>query len=384
MKCWRRGRWGRRLCALALLVSALWLAVATSAHNFVPQQMRVGAYPQREGTGWLGKVFLDVPSFDLRHLAQIQECMRGPLQSLERGCRSADLDSDGDADLGDVARIQRSFHTANLIWAERLISDRDPDFTFRTPWIDFPAGPQGYGFDDEFATMGDFLDDYIYDVSRPELLDAPFGSFIIRFTGFLAVRLEDEVREGVSGLPIWIDTGTLGYDAYSTIIGVTVYREINVGRPQGQTFINWGPSVEVLGLFPIAVVYYNIFDPQGRTNNDRAGIEQYSWHGGGLPWPAGQLMVHSQRGPGTLIPPRVIYQQEDIQLVVKGDFEADFDIDLKDFQWYQFCANPEYFFLPTWCEPFDVDNNRRIELAEYAQFLEAMNGPGAPGGLEGP
>lgn len=305
--------------------------------------------------------------------------MSGPGEFRPPACVPVDLDRDLDADLRDVARFQREYAKTNLIWAERFLEGRTADFTFKTDWIDFPAGPTDSQLDSAFETIGDFFDDYIYDVSDPAKLAHPFGSFVVRFTGYLSVRLEDEVRDlSFSGVPIWIDVGTLGYDAYGASVGIEVYREINVARPQGQFFTNFGPSAEVLGLFPINITYYNIHDPDRRLGNERAGVEAYSWHGGGLPWPGGGNMVHPTRGPATLVPPWVIYQSEDVQPVVKGDFEADADVDLRDFQWFMFCADPTLTFPPYWCEPFDVNNNRRVDPGEFEPFRARMNGPGVP------
>jgi hypothetical protein len=177
----------------------------------------------------------------------------------------------------------------------------------------------------------------------------------------------------------------MGYDGYQTRIGEVVYRFPNVRW--AQPFYNWGPAVEVVGLFPIEITYVNVYDPNGTMGNERAGVEVYSWHGGGLPWPAGLQMVHEVRGPATLLPPRVIYQipPEERLPVVKGDFEADYDIDLHDFQWYQLCSNPDFFFLPTYCRAFDADGDGRLDGSDYAAFQRAMRGPGvSPDGGEGP
>lgn len=341
--------------------------------------MRAGAIPPTPGRGWIGEVYLDFPSFDPAHAARFAECRTGPGAGTPETCGPTDLDRDADVDLRDLARFQREYRAPNLIWAERFLPGLAPAFTFRTDWIDFPAGPVDSAADADFSTIGDFLDGYIYEVSNPDELAQPFGAFVIQFRGYLAIRLADEVRElDFTGVPIWIDVGMLAYDAYSASVGIEVYREINVARPQGQFFTNFGPSAEVLGLFPITITYYNIYDPDRVFGNQRAGVEVYSWHGGGLPWPGGENMVHPTRGPATLIPPWVIYQAEDIRPVVKGDFEADADVDLRDFQWFLFCADPTLTFPPYWCEPFDVDNSRRVDPDEFEPFRSRMLGPGVP------
>lgn len=351
---------------------------SSEAHFFLSRSLRAGAIPNYPGHGWVGEVFLSFPSFDPVHTDRFSDCGGGPDSTIGPSCSAADLDRDGDSDLRDIARFQIEYGNPNMIWVERFLGNMTPDFTFTTNWIDFPAGKQDSDLDRNFQRIGDFLNDYLHNVSAPKMLDYPFGSFVIRFSGYLGVHLEDEVRENVLGLPVWIDVGVLGYDAYSAYVGINIFREINVARPQGQFFTNFGPSTEVLGLFPIRIVYYNIDDPDNRTGNGRAGVEAYSWHGGGLPWPGGFNMVHPLRGPATLIPPWVIYQAEDIQPIVKGDFEADADIDLKDFRWFTICANPTFTFTPYWCEPFDINNNGRVLMSEYESFRSRMLGPGVP------
>lgn len=358
-------------------VTCVFLAVPQvgKAHVFTARRWRAGAYPPYDGSGWFAEVFLNVPTLDLRHYAVLQRCLTGPMQPQDAACAAGDLDQDQDVDLRDFARFQRDFHDAHLLRAANYVAGREPDFTFRTPWIDFPAGPDGSYRDSNFATVGDFLNDYIYDVSDPSKLAEPFGSLFLRFTGLIKIRMSDEIRVPASqGLPVWIDVGTLAYDGYEVRVGELIYRFPNIRY--GQPFYHWGPAVEVVGLFPIEIAYLNVYDPNDEVGNPRAGIEVYSWHGGGLPWPAGQQMVHEIYGPATLLPPRVIYQPGDERPVVAGDFEADDDVDLGDFQFYQYCADLDFFFLPTFCQVFDFDGDNRLTPSDFAALQDAMKGPG--------
>lgn len=372
----------RRSLAVTLAVLGAVLAgtiESAEAHVFIARFHRVGAYPTYDGNGWVGEAFLNVPNYDLAHHAVLQGCLDGPDVLYKSGCRAGDLDRDGDVDLGDVARFQGAFYDSHLLRARRLIEDRAPDFTFRTDWIDFPAGPMDSDRDANFQTVGDFLNDYIYDVSDPSKLDEPFGALFLRFTGFIKITLEDEVRvQQPIGLPVWIDVGTLGFDGFQVRVGEVMYRFPNVRW--AQPFFNWGPAVEVLGLFPIEIIYLNIHDPEGKMGNERAGIEVYSWHGGGLELPAGQQMIHETRGPATVLPPRVIYQEADVRPLAKGDFDADYDIDLRDFQWYQGCADPEFYFLPSYCKDLDFDDDGDLDSDDFTAFHAAFRGPGAPSG----
>ena len=148
------------------VVVALAAGVA-EAHVFVSYLHRQGAYPPHDGAGWLGEAFLNVPNFDLDHHALLQGCLTGANRAYAGDCRGGDMDRDGDVDLRDFGRLQAAFHDAHLLHAQRYVADREPDFTFRTDWIDFPAGPENSRLDVDFSTVGGFLDDYIYDVSDP-------------------------------------------------------------------------------------------------------------------------------------------------------------------------------------------------------------------------
>ncbi len=348
------------------------------AHVFVSRAHRVGAYPPYDGSGWWAEVFLDIPNLDLAHYARLQACLGGPDVPLLPDCEAADLERDDDVDLRDMARFQNDLGHATLVDAERYADGRVADFTFRTDWIDFPAGPEDSDLDVNFQTIGDFFNDYIYDVSDPAKLDEPFGSLFVRFTGLIKVKISDEtrIRESVA-LPLWVDFGTMGYDGYRTRVGESVYRIANVNWID-QPFFAFGPSIEAPGLYPIEVTYFNSYDPDGALDNERAGVELYSWHGGGLPWPAGNQMTHDELGPGTLVPPRVIYQLSDVRLLILGDFDADTDVDMHDFWWFQFCYDPNVFFLPFGCDQLDFNSDGKVEEYDVDEFNSTFFGPGAP------
>ncbi len=88
-----------------------------------------------------------------------------------------------------VATLPATFHDPHLLRADRFVADREPDFTFRTDWIDFPAGPADSDLDASFTTVGNSLNDHIYDISDPSKLDEPFCSLFLRFTGFIKMAL---------------------------------------------------------------------------------------------------------------------------------------------------------------------------------------------------
>ncbi len=260
----------------------------------------------------------------------------------------------------------------NLLTVERYVKRRTPDLTFRTNWIDFPAGPQGIDRDENFATLGDFLNDYIFDVSAPEILDEPFGNFLLRFKGFLKVVLEDTSLSHI-GMPTLVDFGTLGADGYRLVAGESLYRQLRV-QPNFPFFFENG-FYFALGIFPIEVTVYNRYDPGNQLGYGYAGIEMYSWHGG-MALPGGENMTHPVFGPATLVPPHIIYQVEDIVPYVEGDFDGNYDMDLRDYAQLARCfsppiacaAGPGRFFCFDWCQDFDIDHDDDLDLKDFSQI----------------
>ena len=320
-----------RLGSIALLFGLAIVAGPATAepdaatHVFVPASYRVGAYPTYSGSGWIGRAYLNIPD----------------------------------------ASVQNLFFAESYIVRDDIV----PDFFFRTPWIDFPAGPVDVAPDSSFATIGDFLNDYIYNVTDSAKLNEPFGNFVLKFSGFLRVAFEDETLGGV-GLPVGVDFGTSGYDGFRFLLGTSIYR-LPIVNPD-DSFYRENAFVEAVGLFPVEVTYYNRYEPDDPLG--RAGIELYSWHGGGLAWPMGDRMIHPARGPGTIVPPWLIYQLIDIQSIRPGDFTADSLVDLADFGWFEFCftgtvTDPSGSIRPG-CDSLDFDGDLDVELDDYATFLE--------------
>lgn len=311
-----------------------WGAASADAHVFLFEAYRAGAMPPYEGGGWVGAAYLNIPSASAAH----------------------------------------------LLTAEAYIANRPPDFTFRTNWIDFPAGPAAIAPDADFITMGDFLNDYIYDVSDPSKLDEPFGHFVLRFSGYLRIAFVDNTLADPNP-PIWVEFGTAGCDGYRLRVHDTIYR-LPIA-PADNNFYFENCITEVPGMYPIQFTYFNRYDPQNAVNMDRAGVELYSWHGGGLPWPAGNNLVHPVLGPATIVPPWVIYQANDVQPLIAGDFDADSDVDLSDMQWMQNCYTGSGdeeggFLLEPGCPALDFDEDVDVELSDYAGFREVFAGPSGP------
>ncbi len=316
------------LCALTLAT----VFQRANGHWNVFLYSRAGAPPTYRGGGWLAECFLNIP----------------------------------DPSAGD------------LILAERHAASRQPDFTFRTDWIDFPAGPIGVDRDSRFATMGDFLDDYIYDVSDPAKLDEPFGSFLLRFRGLLKVTFEEN-NDDLMILPVWVTVGCNGYDGYRARVDDATFR-LSIVNPDDSFY--WEHFFfHGTGLFPFEITYYNRFDPEGTLGYERAGIEVYTWHGGGLPWPAGKRLIHHRFGDSTVIPPRVIYHPEDVLPIVRGDYDTDSDFDLRDLQWLQNCftleaseEKPPVDILPG-CEWMDLQQDADIDRYDFRELFALLTGP---------
>lgn len=306
------------------------------AHFFVVSGDRVGPSPTGVGSGWVGEAFLNIPD------------------------ESA----------------------TELLTSEIYILNRQPDFTFRTTFIDFPAGPDDAAFDADLATIGDFLDDYIFDVSDPAMLDTPFGNFVLRFSGLVDVRFEDSTL-GIYGLPVLLDFATQGFGAYRTRIGATSIYRLSDTRFGGPLFGENG-LVQALGLFPIEITYLNRFDPNAEFDHQLAGVELYSWHPGGLPWPAGQVLNIDGFGLATVTPPSVIYQVEDIPIPAKGDVDGDLASSLTDFQALQNCyTGSGSFALDAFCTALDFDHDDDIDTRDLFIFDGTMLGPGFYAWLKG-
>jgi len=303
-----------------------------AAHWDVFGRERIGAAPPRNGAGWYGECFLGIPD------------------------ESA----------------------SNLFLAEHFVEGRVPDFTFKTDWIDFPAGPMAVDLDRNFATMGDFFDDYITDVSHPEKLNEPFGSFLVRFSGNLNVVWEDNA-DALMILPVWVDFACNGYDGYRVEVGDVGFRIPTVNPADAFYWEHF--FFHATGLYPVRMTFYNRFDSNPTSPFGRAGFELYSLHGGGLAWPAGGQLIHERLGRATIVPPRVIYQPDDIQPVLVGDFDTDGDFDLRDFHWLQSCftgpvdeeLGPVNLFPG--CEWVDFDGDRDVDVTDAALFHDLFMGP---------
>lgn len=320
--------------------SRSWIALAAfgltlttlHAHPFVPQDTRVGAFPAFPGEGWAGEAFLNLPGNAAEH----------------------------------------------LLVAEKFVQGRIPDFTFRTQWIDFPAGPVSDVADADLLTVGDLLDGYIFDVSDPAKLNEPMSHLLLRFSGLVKVTLQDESRTlGYIGPPIWLDYGSWGFDGYRTTVGgVTCYSVINSNEFESAWY-NFGPSIEVQGLYPIRVTYFNNYDPDGSRGAPRGGFELYSWQGSPYFWPAANSTPpHSVFGPMTLAPPWPIYQPGDQLPMERGDFDGNATIDLHDYQWIQNCfCNDAVCFLAAGCDWVDFDLDAKINWTDADLFTKTQSGP---------
>lgn len=262
-----------------------------------------------------------------------------------------------------------------LSFAEDYVADKQPDFTFETDWIDYPSGPEALGRDDAYPTIRDFLVGNFRNVSDAGALAEPFGDFLIRFSGFLKVTFDDDTTD--AGLPVWVDFGTFGYDGYRLVVGETIYRWPLV--PIEDFFWRENPICEAVGLYPITITMFNRYDPGNAFGYGDVGIELYSWHGSERAWPVGERMIHPTRGAGSIIPPRVIYQIQDVSPVGLADFNADGGVDLRDARWFQHCysgpSKGEFLALRPGCLAFDFDQDRDIDLEDHQLFEELLDGP---------
>ncbi len=327
-------------CGILTGVLLLTLLPRTAVpHVFVNSQWRAGTNPEYDGRGWHAEVYLDIP---------VPPPPSDPTQTGRSG----------------------------LFFAESYVENLAPDFTFETDWIDFPSGPEALGRDDAYDTIGEFIAGNFRSISDQGKLQAPFGTFLIRFSGFLKITFDDDTT--APGLPVWVDFGTMGYDGYRLEVGETIYRWPLISTED--FFWRENPICEAVGLYPITVTFFNQYDPIDEYGFGDVGIELYTWHGSERAWPAGEHMVHSTLGPGSIIPPRVIYQIQDVSPVQLSDFNADGKIDLRDARWFQHCfsgpaAEGEFLPLKAGCLAFDFDGDRDIDLGDYLVLDAFLSGP---------
>lgn len=299
-------------------------------------EIRVGAIPPEPGQGgWFAEVYLNLPIPDPPSL----------------------------------------YH---LLSAETDVIGRAPDFTFRCPVIDFPAGPAPWNpgpcasdMDANLATVGDFINGPITHVSDPSKLLLPMSHMFIRFTGYFAVRMSD-TSFNPDALPSVIDFAIYGFDGFRINVGSTIFREILV-FDICPTIPLKPPTTEngffyALGMFPIEVTYFNRYDPTAAAGRPRAGIELYSWMGNGPIYPAGAVWVdpNNGRGPMRLFQSDLIYAADQLLPLADGDFDGDADVDLDDYSWFPSCGNGPGAGLNVGCIAFNFDGDPDVTLADFA------------------
>lgn len=329
---------GVRWPVLGILVT---LQVATASADLpVLKSTRLGVAPPWPGEGWLGECFLNIPDASAAH----------------------------------------------LIFAEHYVAKAKPDFTFSTRWIDFPGGPgstvcedcpTGMHLDSEFATVGDFLNDYIYDVSDPSQLLRPMSHMLIRFSGYLAVTFEHDT-DGAYGLDTWVHFFPAGFDGYRVTVANQSWR--NPRQVVESAFALDFLIFDSLGMYPIQATYFNRYDPKGALGAPLAGFELYSWHGSELALPGGERWVHQTREVSTIVPPEVIYQPGDEVDALAADIDADRDVDLYDLWFLQNCytgpgGEKGGFDLTIACTWWDEDHDRDVDEVEFTAFQAILSGP---------
>lgn len=323
----RRRRVHARLCQFAFFVAvSVMFATPSFAHLFILETQRSGAAPCQIGTGWVAECFYAIPD--------------------------------------DAA--------ANLLAAEAHVSEASPTFTFRTQFIDWPAGPDAYGFDAEYGTLGDLLNDYISELSDPDALSLPMDHFLIRATSYLNVRLEDS--DFWPPPPVWMDFGIAVFDGGRVrMSNTTITRILFPQPPNGYGTEN--AIIESPGVYRVQVTFLNRFDPSNEFGAERAGIELLTCHLGGIETPSGFLLP-CDAGDAKLPPPELFFDATDILPVMPFDFDVDNDVDLRDLAGFQNCfTGPGQIGAPDdGCRTFAGDDND-IDVISFAEFLEHMVGP---------
>ncbi|RJP34581.1 MAG: hypothetical protein C4547_10585 [Phycisphaerales bacterium] len=269
-------------------------------------------------------------------------------------------------------------HAANLLTAEQYAAQRQPTFTFRADYIDWPMGPTATDFDTAFETMGDFLNGHVRDLSDPNALDLPFDNFLLRATGYVYIRLQDSSYYFEEPPPpIYYDIGMVTFDGGRVFIDpTTLFRMLIPEPPEG--FMSDDAVCDFPGLYPLQVNYFQHYDPANEHGADRAGVELLACRTDGLPLPSGEhLRFRCQTGPGYGLPPAAIYQPDQLEPVKDGDFDVDGDVDLRDVKYWQACyTGPDFNGRMNYgCTALDFDTDDDVDLDDYAHFIEQYTGP---------
>lgn len=311
----RRGgnRWFR-----AALTSALLVPIVVVGHIFIFPWQRGGNAPCYPGGGWDVRCFYDIPD--------------------------------------DSAQ--------NLLTAEGYVLSRQPTFTFHADYIDWPAGERGSDLDTTFATMGDFLDDYVSNVSLEGALDLPFKHFLLKATGYFSFVLADAKDD--TAPPIRKDFGLVVFDGGRVKVENTTIFRMVVPNPPDSFFFE-DAIIPSPGAYRVEVTFFQKLNPGGTDGTERAGVELRTCQPDGLELPGGDLMVCPDGGKAKGTPPRLVYKYEDLLQSTIGDFDADNDVDLYDWSRFQSCFTGPGFegnYDPG-CEKFDLDLDQDVDLTDY-------------------
>lgn len=318
----------RRTVVVAGIVLAVGCATGALAHIFIFESERDGAIACEPGTGWTAACWYDVP---------------------------------------DSA-------AANLLTVEAYIAGLEPTFTFKTDYIDWPAGDDSYRLDDEFATLGEFLAPYAYDFSDPDAPNFSFDKhFVIRCTGWTSVQLEDSQFSVPP--PVWMDYGLTAYDGGRVKMGNTTIFRIVVPTLD-PSFYTDNAIIDDPGGYKLQVTYFNRYDPTNAFNMSKTGVEFYACYEDGLLTPGGTSFT-CEFGQFRVMPPWRIYQEEAVLEIIPADWDIDDDVDLMDYGFFQNCyTGPGHKGeLGYNCGVLDLDVDFDVDLDDYSVLHAALEDP---------
>lgn len=265
-------------------------------------------------------------------------------------------------------------NAANLLTAEAYVADREPTFTFKADYIDWPAGLNLTKQDKKLKKLEDFFDGHVSEVSVPGAMTWPIANFLFKARGDLEVSLDFSRLPDPP--PVWLDFGLMAYDGGRVQVGgTTMFRIIVPLEPESFFFEDIIATAP--GAYEVTITYFERFDPDNLVDMDQAGVELVTCHQDGLDVGASALLFCGDLGSAKSPPPWRVWPRSMILPIAPGDFDVDGDVDLEDVRWIQECFTGPGAGGPMreGCQVYDLDRDFDVDLEDTKLIIPNLTGP---------